>query len=106
MSNLYENIGQYLYVECIVQNEFSIEELAKAIRVSQDLLRKIIRGKRRLSVDVAKRIECATKMSALVLLSLQSFYELSNLKGRRYSSIPELTHARLEVENLPDLNIS
>ena len=69
-------------------------KVARAMRVSQPLLSAVIKGKKKVSVELAMRLEACLGISAELLNNLQSAYDYQVSYHEKYTAIEQ------EVEHL------
>ena len=82
--------GTILYQEFLEPLGITAYKLSKDIKVQQTAVSQIIRGSRRITVDMALRLSRYFGNSAQFWLNLQNFYDLESEMERKESLLKEI----------------
>ena len=93
--------GTILYEEFMEPLGITAYKLSKEIKVQQTAIGQIIKGNRRITVDMALRLSRFFGNSAQFWLNLQNYYDLELEKEKNESLIKEIIPYRKTLNNVP-----
>ena len=93
--------GTVLYEEFMEPLGITAYRLSKDLKVQQIAISQIIKGSRRITVDMALRLSRYFENSAQFWLNLQNFYDLELEAEKKENLFREITPHRKTKENVP-----
>jgi len=93
--------GTILYEEFIEPLGITAYKLSKEIKVQQTAISQIIRGKRRITVDMALRLSRYFGNSAQFWLNLQNYYDLELEAEKKEDIMNEIIPYHTTSESVP-----
>ena len=93
--------GTILYEEFMEPLGITAYKLSKDIKVQQIAIGQIIKGHRRITVDMALRLSRYFENSPQFWLNLQNFYDLELESEKKENLFMEITPYRKTKENMP-----
>ena len=92
--------GTILYEEFMEPLGISAYKLSKDIKVQQTAIGQIIKGSRKITVDIALRLSRYFENSPQFWLNLQNFYDLELALEKKENFINEIAPFRKEIKSV------
>ena len=93
--------GTILYEEFMEPLEITAYKLSKEIKVQQTAISQIIKGNRKITVEMALRLSIYFGNSAQFWLNLQNFYDLESEKEKNNYLFKEIVPCSQAAEKAP-----